>query len=118
MTKKAFKIAVIVARYGLDAIGGAETLARGFAEEAARRGWSPEVWTTCALDPFEWRNVLAAGTEMINGVTVRRFLASAGDRERYEELADQLCVQHCKANIPFEYKGIQFLVYFLSNLHH
>ena len=94
MTRETFKIAIIVARYGLDAIGGAETLARGFAEEAVKRGWSLEVWTSCALDPFEWRNDFSPGIEIINGVTVRRFFVSRGDRERFEELGDQLRIQH------------------------
>ena len=32
------RVAIVVPRYGTDVIGGAETLARGFAQAAARRG--------------------------------------------------------------------------------
>ena len=67
------RVAIAVPRYGPEVVGGAETLARGFAEEAARRGWTVEVWTTCARSHYTWKNVYPAGTEASNGVTVRRF---------------------------------------------
>ncbi len=67
------QLAIVTPRYGLDIGGGAETQAREFAEEAVRRAWSVEVWTTCARDHYTWRNDLPAGCTVINGVTVRRF---------------------------------------------
>ena len=55
--------------------GGAEAAARSFAEQLARRGWNVDVLTTCCRDPYSswWKNTLPAGTEQLNGVTVRRF---------------------------------------------
>ncbi len=67
------RVAVVTPRYGLDLGGGAENQARGFAEEAARLGWTVEVWTTCARDHYTWHNALPAGSSSLNGVTVHRF---------------------------------------------
>lgn len=68
-----FKIAVIVPRYGAGVLGGAESQARGFAEETVRRGWTMEVWTTCARSHYDWKNVHPVGQEQLEGVLVRRF---------------------------------------------
>lgn len=67
------RLAIVVPRYGGDVIGGAEVQARGFAEQAARLGWSVEVWTTCARSHYTWQNVHSPGSETIEGVVVRRF---------------------------------------------
>ncbi len=67
------RLAFIIPRYGPDILGGAESLTRGFAEKLAQRGWSIEVWTTCAHNYHTWQNVYPPGVETINGVTVRRF---------------------------------------------
>ncbi|CAK9086091.1 Glycosyltransferase 1 domain-containing protein 1 [Durusdinium trenchii] len=55
--------------------GGAEAAARSFAEHLARRGWNVEVLTTCCRDPYSswWKSDLPEGSEVVNGVTVRRF---------------------------------------------
>jgi len=66
------KLAVVVQRYGADISGGAELHARYVAERLARHA-SVEVLTTCARDYVTWKNELPAGTETINGLTVRRF---------------------------------------------
>jgi glycosyltransferase involved in cell wall biosynthesis len=66
------KLAVVVQRYGVAINGGAELHARYVAEHLARHA-SVEVLTTCAKDYVTWRNELPAGTETVNGVTVRRF---------------------------------------------
>jgi glycosyltransferase involved in cell wall biosynthesis len=66
------RLAVVVQRYGADINGGAELHARYIAERLARHA-DVEVVTTCAKDYVSWRNDLPAGTESINGVTVRRF---------------------------------------------
>lgn len=66
------RIAVAVQRYGSDINGGAELHARYIAERLARHA-QVEVVTTCARDYVTWRNEWPAGTEQINGVTVRRF---------------------------------------------
>lgn len=67
------RVAIVVPRYADLIAGGAETLARGFAQEAARRGWQTEVWTTCASSHYDWRNDLPAGPSQVNGVRVHRF---------------------------------------------
>ena len=84
------RIAVIVHRYGEDVVGGAEQQARGFAEEAARRSWAIEVWTTCVRSHYTWENVYPAGVEKINGVLVRRFPITWWDHYRRAELEFRL----------------------------
>lgn len=66
------KIAIVVQRYGADINGGAELHARYIAERLSRHA-SVEVLTTCARDYITWSNEWPAGTETINGITVRRF---------------------------------------------
>ncbi len=66
------KLAFVVQRYGLTVNGGAELHARYIAERLARHA-QVEVLTTCATDYVTWRNEQPAGTEQLNGVTVRRF---------------------------------------------
>ena len=66
------RLAVVVQRYGADVSGGAELHARYVAEHLASHA-EVEVVTTCARDYVTWRNELSPGTELINGVTVRRF---------------------------------------------
>ncbi len=79
------RLAVIVPRYGPQVIGGAEAQARGFAEAAARRGWTVEVWTTCARSHHTWENVWPPGAQRENGVLVRRFPIERWDRGRWAE---------------------------------
>lgn len=67
------RVAIVTPRYGLQALGGAEYQARGFAQEAARRGWPTEIWTTCAEDLYTWKNVLRPGTQDEGGIRIRRF---------------------------------------------
>ena len=87
------RIAIVVPRYGPDVLGGAETLARGFAEEAARRGWTVEIWTTCAHSHYTWKNVHQAGRKDHQGVIVRRFPIAHGDAERHTELDTRMAHQ-------------------------
>lgn len=84
------RVAIVVPRYGPDVLGGAETQARGFAEEAARRGWQVEVWTTCARSHYTWKNVYAAGREERMGVVVHRFPVTPSDVGRHAELDTRL----------------------------
>jgi len=66
------RAALVVQRYGVDVLGGAETLARRVAELLA-----PEieltVLTTCALDYRTWADYYAPGEDDVNGVRVLRF---------------------------------------------
>jgi hypothetical protein len=73
------KYAFVVPRYGLEVVGGAELGARMLAERLAKRAdWSVEIFTTCAKDHMTWANEYPAGSEEINGVTVRRFETTSG----------------------------------------
>ena len=66
-------IALVPPRYGLEILGGAERMIRGWAEELARRGYRTEVLTTCTASMSDWSNYYQPGVEEINGITVRRF---------------------------------------------
>lgn len=73
-------IAFVVPRYGADIGGGAETLVRQLVLNAfsgqhlESLGFrSVEVWTTCAKDHRTWENCLEPGTEIEDGITIRRF---------------------------------------------
>ena len=87
------RIAVVVPRYGAQVLGGAESLARGFAEAAIQRGWEVEVWTTCARSHYTWENVYPEGAFRENGVRVRRFPVAWQNRERWIALEVKLAHQ-------------------------
>ncbi len=84
------RVAVVVPRYGPGLVGGAENQARGFAEAAVRRGWSVEVWTTCARSHYTWENDQPPGLCRVGGVPVRRFPVVWGDRARWARLQGRL----------------------------
>lgn len=67
------RLAIVVPRYGAALVGGAARQARGFTAAAAARGWTVEVWTTCARSHYDWRNDLPPGRRVDNGVPVVRF---------------------------------------------
>lgn len=69
------KLAFVVQRYGEDIIGGAEYHARQIAEHM-KKYHDVEVLTTCAKNYHTWENEYKHGTEIINGVPVRRFRSS------------------------------------------
>jgi glycosyltransferase involved in cell wall biosynthesis len=62
----------VVQRYGADINGGAELHARYVAEHLSQHA-QVEVLTTCARDYVTWRDDYPAGTDVVNGVPVRRF---------------------------------------------
>ena len=66
------KIAMVVQRYGKEVNGGAETLARQLAENM-KGLYDIEVLTTKAIDYVTWKDEYADATEVIDGITVRRF---------------------------------------------
>src|ERR1700722_19009047 len=85
------KVAHVVPRYGPEIRGGAETGARMLAEHlVAERGYEVEVLTSCSLDALTWRDELAPGTEVINGVTVRRIASEAGRGEDFHPFSGAL----------------------------
>ncbi len=88
------RLAFVVPRYGPDILGGAESLARGFAERLAQRHWEVEVWTTCAQDHYDWRNVYPAGVKEVNNVVVRRFPAVVYSAVEDAETADRVEIEY------------------------
>lgn len=84
------RLAIVVPRYGTEIGGGAETQARGFAEEASRRGWQVAVLTTCARSHYTWKNELAEGESLLNGVRIRRFPVSDWQSATQAILENQL----------------------------
>jgi glycosyltransferase involved in cell wall biosynthesis len=78
------KVALVVQRYGVEVLGGAETLARRVAELLA-----PEVeltvLTTCALDYRTWANYYPPAETEVNGVRVLRYgVPDPRTRKRFE----------------------------------
>ena len=84
------RVAIVVPVYGRGVGGGAITLARGFAAEAARRGWEVEVWTTCAANHYEWRNAHPPGVTSEDGIRVRRFPITQVPGADYSRLEQSL----------------------------
>ncbi|MDA8072078.1 MAG: hypothetical protein M0Z82_10885, partial [Actinomycetota bacterium] len=63
------RLAMVVPRYGVEILGGAELGARMLAERlVAQLGWSVEVFTTCAQDHMTWADVYRPGDHVLNGV--------------------------------------------------
>jgi glycosyltransferase involved in cell wall biosynthesis len=92
------KVAYVVPRYGAQIRGGAETGARMMAEHlVADRGDEVEVFTTLALDALTWRDELAPGTEVLNGVTVHRIASEAGRGEGFHPLSGALLADPARA---------------------
>jgi O-antigen biosynthesis protein len=76
------RICVVSPRYGPEIVGGAESVARGWAKHLSERGHDVSVITTCALNHHTWRNELSEGDTTIDGVRVTRYLVTvAPDRE-------------------------------------
>ena len=66
------RLVYVVQRYGREVAGGAEAACRMFAERMALRGHEVEVITSCALSYVDWADQYSPGTEVLEGVTVRR----------------------------------------------
>jgi glycosyltransferase involved in cell wall biosynthesis len=84
------RIAIVTPRFGERLSGGAELLARWFAERLSARGDGVDVFTTCATDNIHWRNDVEPGTEQMGAVTVRRFPLRARDLELFYGLDDTM----------------------------
>ena len=68
----AMRIAFVVQRYGVEVLGGAESLAREVAEHLTPF-IDVDVISTCAVDYRTWENVYPPGETILNGVCVHRF---------------------------------------------
>lgn len=88
------KIAIVVQRYGVDLVGGSETLAREYAERLALRGFDVTVYTSTARDYVTWRSEYEPGESKERGVRVLRFVP---ERERdlvaFNALAEPMYVR-------------------------
>lgn len=69
---KPLRIAIVVQRYGLEVLGGAEDAARAIAEHLTALA-EVHVITTCATQYTTWASVYPPGVSELNGVTVHRF---------------------------------------------
>jgi glycosyltransferase involved in cell wall biosynthesis len=87
---RGLRLAFVVPRYGVDVVGGAETLVRGFAEHLAVSGHAVEVLTTCARDHRSWKNVLPAGPSREASVLIRRFSVQLRDTRRHAWLQQRI----------------------------
>ncbi|MFV0419598.1 MAG: glycosyltransferase family 4 protein [Dysgonomonas sp.] len=83
------KIAIVVARYGVDINGGAEMHARMLAEHL-KRNYTVQILTTCAKDNFSWGNYYEKGEETINNIDVIRFKSEGKDRQKERKLSRYL----------------------------
>jgi len=92
-------LAIVVPRWSLKIAGGAERLAREYAEMLRDRH-QVEILTTCALDHVSWKNELAPGTVEEGGLLIRRFPTDSRDSERYHEL--QLRLANGERLLPSE----------------
>src|SRR4029453_10128446 len=66
-------VALVPARFGQGAVGGAEIVLDQMARRLQARGWEVEILTTCALDHHTWENVLPAGKSMGECLLVHPF---------------------------------------------
>lgn len=90
------KIAFINQRYGTEVAGGSETYTRAMAEHLAKdlKGkLEVEVLTSKALDYITWEDFYRQDTEVINGVTVRRF-SIRHKRSRVFQRGPQILMQY------------------------
>jgi len=70
---------LVIARYGGEIVGGAESHVREFAQRLAEAGHQVSVLTTCVRDHFSWENAYPPGVTVERGVRVERFLVSPRD---------------------------------------
>src|SRR5438105_1796799 len=81
------RLCFVTPRYGDAVIGGAESVARKWAEHLHRSGHSVDVLTTRASNNHTWINDLPAGTTSVGGLDVTRFpISTAPDRELVPKL--------------------------------
>ncbi len=66
------RVAIVVQRYGVEVLGGAEDAARALAEHLTAVA-DVHVITTCATQYTTWANVYPPGVSQLSGVTVHRF---------------------------------------------
>jgi glycosyltransferase involved in cell wall biosynthesis len=75
---------LLVPRYGEEVVGGTEHWLRLLCEHlVAERGWSVDVFTTCARSAATWANEYPPGPAEVAGVRVHRFASESGRNPEY-----------------------------------
>jgi glycosyltransferase involved in cell wall biosynthesis len=83
------RIAFVTQRYGIEVVGGAETLARQLAERLTRH-FTVEAITTCALEYTTWTNHYPQGETILNGVRVQRFRTDQPRHPQFDRIYAEL----------------------------
>lgn len=85
------RVAYLVARYGAEVVGGAETATRRLAEHlVADAGVTVDVFTTCARESSTWADWYPPGSSHEAGVAVHRFGVRSGRHPEFDALAGRL----------------------------
>jgi glycosyltransferase involved in cell wall biosynthesis len=85
------RLGLLVPRYGAEVVGGTEHWLRALCEHlVADRGWSVEVFTTCAESATTWADEYRPGTTVEAGVTVHRYRSESGRDARYLHQLERL----------------------------
>ena len=78
------RLGLLSPRYGEEVVGGTEHWLRSLCEHlAGTRGWTVEVFTTCARSAETWADEYPPGSVELNGVTVRRYQSVSGRDPAY-----------------------------------
>lgn len=78
------RLGLLVPRYGEEVVGGTEHWLRTLCEHlVADRGWSVEVFTTCAVSAATWADEYRPGTVEISDVKVHRYRSVSGRNPEY-----------------------------------
>ena len=81
----------VVARYGDEVAGGAESACRATCEHLVERGHEVEVFTSCATSHLGWADVYPPGRSVLRGVTVhRRGARQLRDPQRFYALSQRV----------------------------
>jgi glycosyltransferase involved in cell wall biosynthesis len=68
------RLGLLTPRHGEEVVGGTEHWLRSLCEQlVSERGWTVEVFTTCAVSALTWADEYDPGSSQLNGVTVNRF---------------------------------------------
>ena len=85
------RLGLLVPRYGAEVVGGTEHWLRELCEHlVADRGWSVEVFTTCAVSAATWADEYRPGTTEEAGVTVHRYRSESGRNPEYLHQLERL----------------------------
>lgn len=76
-------VAIIAGRYGREIIGGIDNSLRIMAKALRRAGHRVEILATCAPVESSWGGQATEGTEIVEGIRIRRFRLDTSDTDRY-----------------------------------